>query len=237
MPALRATGAGCRNPRRTERAGGEQRARDGERRRRVRHRKGRGRTRGGGGRLEKDDTTGGCGSEGREKDEREDRSNSESPRQNVRPDRGGGGQRGGGREIKRFERREGRVEGEERNERDVASRQEIAEDRGIEEGDARRRCEEWMRGGAGRRERVNLEVAAERVFIIRTDEGTQRPGLPLMMLYSRLARSLVPTRTRLAFSRIRPCPSSSEGPPTPRGRKSARSLNGQLSFALSFSLP
>lgn len=93
--------------------------------------------------MEKDDTTGGCGSEGREKDEREDRSNSESPRQNVRPDRGGGGQRGGGREIKRFERREGRVEGEERNERDVASRQEIAEDRGI---DRRRRREKKMRG-------------------------------------------------------------------------------------------
>lgn len=53
-----------------------------------------------------------------------------------------------------------------------------------------------------RGERVNPEVAAERVFIIRTDQGTQRPGLPLMMLYSRLARSLVPTRTRLAFSRI-----------------------------------
>lgn len=49
---------------------------------------------------------------------------------------------------------------------------------------------------------MNPEVAAERVFIIRTDQGTQRPGLPLMMLYSRLARSLVPTRTRLAFSRI-----------------------------------
>lgn len=42
-----------------------------------------------------------------------------------------------------------------------------------------------------KRGRENPEVAAERVFIIRTDQET--PDLPLMMLYSRLARSLVPT--------------------------------------------
>lgn len=166
--------------------------RDREGRRRVRHREtaGRGVLRGGRRRIWKRTTRPGgcgCGCCAREKDERGGPfSGSESPRQKVLGRRAGGKELGNKKIGGGRRRAEGRGGGERerdgaKGERDEASRSWIEDDERDKE----------ERSGEERGERVNLEVAAERVFIIRTDQGTQRPGLPLMMLYSRLARSLV----------------------------------------------
>lgn len=79
-------------------------------------------------------------------------------------------------------------------------------------------------------------VAAERVFIIRTDQGTQatRPASDDVVLTTRtFSRIFSYSFSFLAYTAVSVL---AGGPPSRRGRKSARSLNGQLSLALSLPL-